>query len=61
MEIIKGAEALVHVGLAVAKFIGERAIGGAWGLLARQVHFPQEVNPANIQVYTPDNITKGEE
>lgn len=61
MEIIPTVEALVKDTVAVTKFIGERAIGGAWGLLARQVHFPQEIKPANIQVYTPDNITKGEE
>lgn len=60
MEIIKGAEALVHDAVAVTRFIGERAIGGAWGLLARQVHFPHEVKPANIQVYE-SNIIKGQE
>lgn len=60
MEIIKGAEALVHDAVAVTRFIGERAIGGAWGLLARQVHFPEEVKPANIQVREA-RIIRGEE
>lgn len=60
MEIPKLAESVVKDSFAVAKFIGERAIGGAWGLLARQVHIPHEVKPANIQVYE-SNIIKGEE
>lgn len=60
MEIKPTAEALIKDTFHVAKFIGERAIGGAWGLLARQVHFPHEVKPANIQVYE-SNIIKGEE
>lgn len=60
MEIPKLAESVVKDSFAVAKFIGERAIGGAWGLLARQVHFPHEVNPANIQVYE-SNIERGQE
>lgn len=60
MEIRPTVEAAVKDTFAVAKWVGERAVGGAWGLLARQVHFPQEVKPANIQVYE-SNIIKGEE
>ncbi len=59
MEVIKGAEALVHDGVAVAKWIGERLVGGAFAALANTVVQPHEVNPANIQVYE-GNITKGE-
>lgn len=51
MEIRKGAEALVHDGLAVAKFIGERLVGGAFASLANIVLQPQP----------EDNIIKGEE
>lgn len=58
MELRKGAEALIQDTVAVARFVGERAVGGAWGALATQLH---ETRPANIQVYTPDNVTKGEE
>lgn len=60
MEIPKLVESAVKDSFAVAKFIGERAIGGAWGLLARQVHIPHEVEPANIQVYE-SNLIRGEE
>lgn len=51
MEIRKGAEALVHDGVAVAKFIGERLVGGAFASLANIVLQPQP----------EDNIIKGEE
>lgn len=51
MEIKKGAEALVHDGVAVAKFIGERLVGGAFAALANTVLQPQP----------EDNIIRGEE
>lgn len=41
MEIRPTVEALVHDTVAVAKFVGERAIHGAWGTLASIVHAPQ--------------------
>lgn len=59
MEIKPTAEALIKDTFHVAKFIGERAIGGAWGLLARQVHIPHEVKPANITVHEAQ-INKGD-
>lgn len=51
MELRKGAEALVHDGVAVAKFIGERMVGGAFASLANIVLAPQP----------EDNIIRGEE
>lgn len=59
MEIPKLAESAIKDSFAIAKFVGERAIGGAWGLLARQVHISHEVKPANIQIYE-SNIERGE-
>lgn len=52
MEIKQGVEALVHDGIAVAKFIGERVVGGAFASLANIVLQEQ-----------PDesNIIKGQE
>lgn len=55
MELRKGAEAILHDGLAVAKFIGERLVGGAWANVV-----PHEEQPANIQVHE-GNINKGEQ
>lgn len=51
MELPKIAETLIKDTLAVTKFVGERAIHGAWGTLAHIVH------------HQPDesNIKKGEE
>lgn len=43
-EIRPTVEALVNDGIAVAKWVGERAIHGAWGTLASLVHAPQENN-----------------
>ncbi len=50
MEVRQNAEAVVRNTVAVARFVGERALGGAYAQLAEIVH------PT-----TPDNIIKGEE
>lgn len=52
MELRKGAEGLVNDGLAVAKFIGERLVGGAFASLANIVLQPQP---------NEDNIIRGQE
>jgi len=52
MELRKSAEGLVNDGVAVAKFIGERLVGGAFASLANIVLQPQP---------TDENIIRGEE
>lgn len=52
MELGKTVEALTKDVVGVAKFIGERAIHGAWGTLANVVHAPQP---------TEENIERGSE
>lgn len=52
MELRKGAEGLVNDGIAVAKFIGERLVGGAFAALADVVLQPQP---------NENHIIKGEE
>lgn len=48
MEIRPTVEALVHDGVAVAKFIGERLVGGAFAGLANIVLAPQP-DESNIE------------
>ena len=50
MEIRPTVEAAVKDTFAVAKWVGERAVGGAWAALANIVHAPENINQGEENV-----------